>query len=226
MYVIRELYGCTGEPNVGVKEEPTQVARAIKEIEADDPNLKGKTIQRVGDPAIWGAQTGESIGTLMERERVYFEKGDHSRIDGKMQVHHRLKFDEDGRPMLYVFKTCKHMIRTLPALVYDEKNVEDIDTAGEDHCLIGATKVLTPEGPIEIRSLVGTEGFAYSRDGSLHRYRDVRKTQEHVPVYKVTLEDGTEISATKNHRFLLKDGTWKRLDELREGDDLWQMSQS
>lgn len=133
LYCIRELYGCTGEPNVGVKQEPSEVARMIKEIEAEDRNLKGKKIQRVGDPAIWGSQTGESIGTLMERERVYFEKGDHARIDGKMQVHHRLSFDEDERPMLYVFNTCRHMIRTLPSLIYSETNVEDVDTTGEDH---------------------------------------------------------------------------------------------
>lgn len=133
MYRIREMYGCTGTPNTGVKWEPSEVARKMKEIEATDPNLKGKRIFRVGDPAIWGSDGTESIGALMERERVYFEKGDHARIDGKMQVHHRLAFDEDGRPMLYVFDTCKHFVRTVPNLVYDETNVEDIDTDGEDH---------------------------------------------------------------------------------------------
>lgn len=133
MYRIRELYGCTGTPNEGVKWEPCEVARKIKEIESDDPNLKGKRILRVGDPAIWGSQGGESIGALMERERVYFERGDHARIDGKMQLHHRLAFDAKGVPMLYVFGTCKHFIRTVPNLVYDEKNVEDINTDGEDH---------------------------------------------------------------------------------------------
>ena len=133
IYRIRELYGCTGEPNVGVKWEPSEVARKIKEIEKEDPNLMGRRIQRVGDPAIWGSDGTESIGALMERERVYFEKGDHARIDGKMQMHHRLAFDDDGYAMFYVFNTCKHFIRTVPNLVYDETNVEDIDTDGEDH---------------------------------------------------------------------------------------------
>ncbi len=133
LYRIREYYGCTGRPNQGVKMEPSEVAREIRRIEAEDPNLKGRRISRVGDPAIWGSDGTESIGALMERERVYFERGDHARIDGKMQVHHRLAFDEAGVPMLYVFSTCKHFIRTLPALVYDEKDVEDIDTDGEDH---------------------------------------------------------------------------------------------
>lgn len=133
LYRIREFYGCTGQPNTGVKMEPGEVARQIRRIEAEDPNLRGRRINRVGDPAIWGSDGTESIGALMERERVYFERGDHARIDGKMQVHHRLAFDENGWPMLYVFSTCKHFIRTVPNLVYDEKDVEDIDTDGEDH---------------------------------------------------------------------------------------------
>ena len=133
LYHIKELYGCTGTPNVGVKWEPAEVARVIRTIEAEDPNLKGRQIFRVGDPAIWGSDGTESIGALMERERVYFEKGDNARIDGKMQLHHRLAFDDEGKPMFYVFDTCKHFIRTFPNLVYDETHVEDIDTDGEDH---------------------------------------------------------------------------------------------
>ena len=133
MYRIREYYGCTGTPNEGVRMEPGAVARKIKELEAGDPNLRGRSIHRVGDPAIWGSDGTESIGALMERERVYFERGDHARIDGKMQVHHRLAFDAQGYPRLQVFNTCRHFTRTVPALVYDESDVEDIDTDGEDH---------------------------------------------------------------------------------------------
>ena len=39
----------------------------------------------------------------------------------------------DGHPLFYVFNTCKGFIRTIPQLVYDAKNVEDIDTTQEDH---------------------------------------------------------------------------------------------
>lgn len=133
MYRIREYYGCTGTPNTGIKLEPSLVAQKIREIEADDPNLKGKVIHRIGDPAIWQSDGTESIGDLMGRQGVYFEKGDHARISGKMQCHHRLTFDENAVPMFYCFSTCKHFIRTVPALVYDESDVEDIDTDGEDH---------------------------------------------------------------------------------------------
>jgi len=133
LYRVREYYGCTGTPNVGVTMEPALVAAKIKEIEATDPNLKGRKIIHVGDPAIWGSQTGMSVGDQFAQGLVYWEKGEHNRMDGKMQVHHRLAFDERGIPMLYVFSTCHHFIRTVPNLVYDESDVEDVDTDGEDH---------------------------------------------------------------------------------------------
>lgn len=160
LYRIREYYGCTGTPNQGVKMEPAEVAREIKRIESEDANLKGKHIFRVGDPAIWGSQSGESIGDLMERERVYFEKGNNARIDGKMQVHHRLAFDEEGYPMLYVFNTCKHFIRTVPNLVYDDKNVEDVNTDGEDH-IYDELRMVCMENPIAARKNIPPKLVVY-----------------------------------------------------------------
>ena len=109
------------------------MAQEIRRIESEDPNLKGRLIHGVADPAIFSDSGTESIARLMEPERIWWEPGDHNRIAGKMQVHNRLAFDDNGIPMLYVFSTCKHFIRTVPALVYDETDVEDVDTDGEDH---------------------------------------------------------------------------------------------
>lgn len=160
LYRIREYYGCTGAPNTGVRMEPAAVADAIRRIEGDDPNLRGRDIHRVGDPAIWGSDGTESIGALFERQGVYFDKGDHARIDGKMQVHHRLAFDEEGLPLLQVFSTCKHFIRTIPALVYDESDVEDIDTEGEDH-IYDELRYVCMRNPIapQVRHAVPVRGF-------------------------------------------------------------------
>ena len=46
-----------------------------------------------------------------------------------------------------MFNTCKHFIRTIPNLVYDESNVEDIDTRQEDHIYDECRYVLM-ENPI------------------------------------------------------------------------------
>ena len=49
--------------------------------------------------------------------------------------------------MFQVFRTCRHFIRTIPALVYDESNVEDVDTRQEDHIYDECRYVLM-ENPI------------------------------------------------------------------------------
>lgn len=133
MYRFRELYGCTGQADVGVEWTVERVAEAIREVETTDPQLKDRKIVGVADPAIWQENGGVSIAETMEKYRVYFNKGDHKRIPGKMQCHYRLAFDERQVPMFYVFNTCKHFIRTIPALIYSETQVEDIDTKMEDH---------------------------------------------------------------------------------------------
>jgi len=147
LYRIRELYGCTGTPNEGVRWEPSEIARKIKTIEREDVNLKGRYVNGIADPSIFDESRGESVARMMEREGVYFEKGDNTRIAGKMQMHNRLAFDENGIPMLYVFSTCKHFIRTIPALVYSESDVEDIDTDAEDH-IYDECRYVTMANPI------------------------------------------------------------------------------
>ena len=133
VYRILELYGCTKEPNTGLKWTPAQVFSEIHKIETEHQWLKGKHIQGVADPAIWDAEFGESIADVAAKHQVFFSKGDHQRIPGWMQVHYRLAFDENGFPMMYVFKNCKAFIRTIPLLQYDDRKVEDLDTEGEDH---------------------------------------------------------------------------------------------
>ena len=132
-YRILELYGCTSTPNTGLKWTAKQVFEEIARIEREHEWLKGKNIQGVADPAIFSADGGESIAETAQRCRVYFQPGDHQRIPGWMQMHYRLTFDENGYPMMYVFKNCKAFIRTVPTLIYDDHKVEDLDTEGEDH---------------------------------------------------------------------------------------------
>lgn len=153
MYCIKEYYGCTREANTGVRLDPKEVAKTILEIEKTEPLLKDKHIIGIADPAIWGTQTGQSIAEMMEEMGVYHDKGDHNRLSGKMQCHYRLKFDDRGVPMFYTFSTCRHFIRTIPTLIYDETHVEDIDTDGEDH-IYDEWRYVCMENPITIKPTV------------------------------------------------------------------------
>lgn len=136
MYRIREYYGTSGQSNVGLRMTPDAVARRIRQIESEDPNLKGKQIIGIADPAIMHSQTGPetTVEYLMRKGGgIHWLPGKHDRFQGLMQCHYRLAFSEDGRPMFYCFSTCRHFIELVPALVYDEADVEDVNTDMEDH---------------------------------------------------------------------------------------------
>lgn len=134
IYRILELYGCVkNEPDVGVRWSPDEIFKEIARIENEHEWLKGKRINGVADPAIWEKSHGVSIAETGEKYGVYFDKGDHERLAGWMQVHYRMQFDENGIPMMYIFSNCKAFIRTIPLLTYDEHKPEDIDTKLEDH---------------------------------------------------------------------------------------------
>ena len=176
LYRIKELYGCTGTPNEGLKIDPVEQARRIREAEENDPMLKGRVIQGVADPAIFNESQGESIAQMQEKHPYYlvWHPGDHTRLAGKMQMHYRLAFNAEGRPMLQVFDTCKHFIRTIPNLVYDESNVEDIDSDQEDHIYDECRYVLM-ENPLSPRQIQKETAL---RDDPLDL--DKRKSRTHV----------------------------------------------
>ena len=171
-YRIKEWYGCVnGRPDTGLEMAPTDVFAEIAKHEKQDPLLRDKHINGVADPAIWNRQTGESIAEIAERFGVYFEKGDNERIAGWAQMHERLRFGADGRPRMYVFNTCRDFIRTVPALIYDERKVEDVDTSQEDH-IADETRYFCMANPVPARAIPPKETWY---DNPMYRYLDVKK---------------------------------------------------
>ena len=171
VYRILELYGCTQTPNEGVKWTTQQVCAEIARIEHEHRWLKGKKINGVADPAIFSADGGESIAETASRCGVYFSPGDHQRIPGWMQMHYRLAFDENGFPMMYVFKNCKAFIRTVPTLIYDEHKVEDLDTEGEDH-IADETRYFLMSRPIKPRKASKPDEYV---NNPLNMFLDIPK---------------------------------------------------
>ena len=49
------------------------------------------------------------------------------------RVRENLALADDGAPYLRIFSNCKNLIRTLPNLVYDEHDHEDVSGKREDH---------------------------------------------------------------------------------------------
>lgn len=129
----REWYGASA-PNVGLKLTAEEVARGIAAKEAGEKITYG-----VLDPSAFAVDGGPSIAHRMAAEGVVFRRADNKRVaekgalSGWDQMRQRMKGDADGRPMLYVFETCKDFIRTVPVLQHDPDKPEDLDTSAEDH---------------------------------------------------------------------------------------------
>jgi hypothetical protein len=149
LYRILELYGCVkNEPDTGVKWTPEEQFAEISRIEHEHPWLKGKVIHGVADPSIWDGSKGVSTADVAKRYGIYFTPGVNARIPGWMQMHYRFAFDENGYPMMYVFNSCKHFIRTIPTLIYSETKPEDLDTELEDH-IADETRYMCMARPIK-----------------------------------------------------------------------------
>ena len=110
-----------GKPNVGLKLPAEEVAREIVKRETD-PNTGRRESVAFGvlDPAAFAVISGPSIAETLLRNGVVFRRADNSRVSipkkmgGWSELRSRLKGDEDGNPMLFVFSTCRELIRTLP----------------------------------------------------------------------------------------------------------------
>ncbi len=123
VYVYRELER-TRIPD-------TQLVKEMKEYS------KGETYAyTVADPSLWSInqyERGESIALRLMYMGIPLMKADNNRIAGWNVIHSYLEHSENKKPRLQVFSTCYRLIETLPGLVHDQKNPEDVDTNGDDH---------------------------------------------------------------------------------------------
>ena len=205
MIVYREYYGMADEPNKGLKMPADRVAQEIfKRDQGETTN--GVTVS-VADPAIFTADGGPSIADTMRKEGVRWRHADNKRKAGWEQLRIRLNGDDDGKPLLYIFETCVHLIRTLPALQHDENDPEDVDSDQEDHaCVSGDTEVFTEKGIERIDSLVGRDGKVLSIDGKMCDFTNAKLTIRNADVLRLLFEDGRELICTPNHKILTVNG--------------------
>lgn len=132
----------------------------------NSPGGRGRPEYVAADSAMW-AQQGMGSPTVAEEFQLGWNsafqeareqgpalwptaKGEGSRLI-RVQLMHRVlasRKDADGttppwgQPRLKFHKRCRHAIRTIPALPYDPRKPEDVDTDAEDHAYDGVTYFL------------------------------------------------------------------------------------
>lgn len=136
IYIYREL-AKNGELSRKLGEEPLtadRFARKVLELEQGESIKWGvmdaSCWQKRGDP-------GPSIAEYFEQEGCFWRPSDRTlkqRETGKLELHRLLKVDEfTKKPKIFIFNTCKELIRCLSSLPVDESNPEDVDTTANDH---------------------------------------------------------------------------------------------
>lgn len=94
------------------------------------------------DPSMWQKREGVSGDSLAQEYAnvgVELTQANNNRLAGLSVVREALKWRDlptgevVQKPRLQVFDSCRNLIRTLPALPYDNIKTEDVDTDAEDH---------------------------------------------------------------------------------------------
>lgn len=137
---IWEWYG-SKKANEGLRRSPGDVASEVA-------RLRGKALPGPGDPTMWRADMGPSPAEQMIVNGVKIFKGDNQRVAGWQEMYRRMKAG-----MLFVTEGCEAFIRTVPAMMADDIDPNDIHKGGEDHvadearymCMARAMKRTAPK---------------------------------------------------------------------------------
>jgi hypothetical protein len=143
IYVVGEYYA----KNLTAEDfgKGTVVRDAMIPVEDPDTGeivMNEKEISGIMDSAAWAniraRKQDKGRAEVMNEHGANWKpckKGPGSRIQGWAQLHSLLRQKlPDGYPGLQIFSNCRNLIKTLPLLPVDEKNVDDVDTEAEDHC--------------------------------------------------------------------------------------------
>lgn len=180
------------------------------------------------DPQYWAA-TSEKDNLPYSPERhyadegIYLQQGVRDRKVGAKIIYDAFEPVKGGVPRIRFTDNCTYSIEFIPALASKENDPEDVDSDGEDHCVHPDTLINTTGGLKKIKDLVGTEGYCYGWDGErigVTKFYNVKQTRKNAKVLELGLDDGSYLRATPDHQIMLRDGTYRELKDLKEGDSL------
>lgn len=133
IYVYRELY-VTNHTYEQLMEKMVSLTPDNEEISymVMDPAIWAKK----GDSELSGAEKMQWKYKELKGKALNIQQGNNARVVGWGQMREYLKpYVRDGKQLakLQVMTGCPNLIRSVPALVYDKNNIEDVDSDGEDH---------------------------------------------------------------------------------------------
>jgi DNA gyrase subunit B len=211
---------------------------AIVSLKLAEPQFEGQTKTKLGNSEVKGFVDSTVTSALTE----FFEENPNiaKRISDKSL--------ESAKARLAA-KKAKDLVRRknafslggLPGKLADcsSKKLEDTElylVEGESAggCFSGDTKVALADGRnISFIDLVeetrqGKQNFCYTikenRSIGVERIENPRITKENAEVIKIILDNDSEIICTPNHKFMLRDGSYKEAKDLKLEDSLMPLN--
>lgn len=140
-YMVQEWYGWNGTRNEGVRMLASAIGQGIADRE-EDWGVKNRVKPGPADASIYDEQNDNNIARDMSKAGAKFQpadKGPGSRKQGWEQIRKMLKAaipqlrGPRETPGLFIMDCCQQAIETLPCLPRDDKDLDDVNTASEDH---------------------------------------------------------------------------------------------
>ncbi|MBC8184295.1 MAG: Terminase-like family protein [Bacteriovoracaceae bacterium] len=159
LYLFDEWYGCEeAETKNGIRLPDSDIAIQLKMKEQHPAFFaRGRDIIRYTGhdsfskkPDYKGGGQGKSTAEIFTEHDIHLIKADPNRLLKIRQFRERLKTPVNSKneptgdmPMLLVYDTCHHFIRTIPTLQTNIKKIEDINDKHpvEDHCYDSVTQI-------------------------------------------------------------------------------------
>jgi len=207
---------------------------AVISVKVADPQFEGQTKIKLNNPEV------KSIVARVVRDEIttYLEENPKEAKDivGKAVLANKAKAAAKAARDAVIRKSALEST-TLPGKLADctsndpavsELFIVEGDSAGG--CFSGDTKVALVDGrSISFLKLIeeqkqGKTNYCYTiaknRKIAISEIQNVRKTKSNTEVVKITLDNQEEIVCTPNHKFMLRDGSYKQAKNLTPKDSL------
>ena len=153
VFAYRELYG--------TERHPVEWGQDIKDMTGDE-----EIFMSLGDPSMWARNpmswnashtqmyTDKSIATALAEYVPNLVPANNSRIIGWRNMAQLMHYKKGKLPNFYIIdKACPNLERTIPDMIRDDKNPEDLDTTLEDHICdamrYALTHIQAPAKPVK-----------------------------------------------------------------------------
>lgn len=207
---------------------------AVISVKVPDPEFEGQTKTKLGNTEVRGI-VDSLVGEVLT-EYLDFRPGVADAVLEKaIQAFNAAEAARRARDLVRRKSVLESS--TLPGKLADcssrdpaESEIFIVEGDSAGGCFAGDTQVALADGrALSFKELVaeqaaGKQHFCYTmrHDGTigLERILHPRITKRNAAVIKVTLDNGEEIVCTPDHRFMLRDGSYKPAQDLTANDSL------